>query len=55
MVVKHLMGMFRDATAFKGDISKWDVSRGKRMHSMFHGAKAFKGVKRHRHDLMALS
>ena len=35
--------MFNDATAFNGDISKWDTSKVTQMQYMFHHAKAFNG------------
>ena len=33
--------MFRDATKFDGDLSKWDVSSVKNMQGMFWGATGF--------------
>ncbi len=33
--------MFFAATAFNGDISKWDVSNVENMETMFNGATAF--------------
>lgn len=35
--------MFYNATEFKGDISKWDVSSASDMAGMFYNATAFNG------------
>ena len=39
--VTNMRDMFRDATLFDGDISKWDVSKVTYMSSMFSGAASF--------------
>ena len=39
--VMTTVGMFRGATSFNGDLSKWDVSRVKDMGGMFQNAGAF--------------
>ena len=39
--VTDMSGMFRDAAAFNGNISSWDVSSVERMEFMFTGAAAF--------------
>ena len=39
--VTDMSGMFRDASKFNGDVSKWDVSHVTDMSDMFHGAITF--------------
>ena len=41
--VMSMKNMFRNATAFNGDISNWDVSNITSMSSMFNDATAFNG------------
>ena len=41
--VTDMSGMFRDASAFNGDISGWDVSSVTDMSGMFRDASAFNG------------
>ncbi len=41
--VPDMDSMFRDATAFNGDISSWNVSQVTHMNNMFHAATAFNG------------
>ncbi|BAV95374.1 BspA family leucine-rich repeat surface protein [Ichthyobacterium seriolicida] len=41
--VTNMQSMFYGATAFNGDISKWDVSKVTNMNSMFRKATAFNG------------
>ena len=35
--------MFRNATSFNGDVSRWDVSNVTTMYAMFYGASSFNG------------
>ena len=36
-----MIGMFKNATSFNGDLSSWDVSNVNYMASMFYGATSF--------------
>ena len=38
--VTNLSGMFEGATAFAGDVSKWDVSQVTNMMGTFNGASS---------------
>jgi len=40
-VVTNMEGMFMDAKAFAGDVSKWDTSKVTNMKNMFNGAAVF--------------
>jgi surface protein len=42
-MIRDMSGLFFDARAFNGDISKWDVSSVTSMDAMFYRATAFNG------------